>query len=234
MHSLSVGDGKVFTSGPYAYDAVTGRSIWIDSRNLYDYPIIANNTIYTANILGKTAAFKADTGEELWNINLSSWSSYAPATSDGVLFLSSKEYQLCALNGTNGSIIWNASVGNQAYGISPVIASDILYLSYFGGLYSFNTTNGNQLWYYNMTAYQGTKYLTDIVVDNGTIYVASGKGVYTFVDESTLPQLTIPKASDSATTSGPLVAEAIVSTVVIAIVLLEVWHYRSKAKGRIN
>jgi outer membrane protein assembly factor BamB len=70
MRSLSVSDGRVFTSGPYAYDAVTGHTIWIDSRNLYDYPINANNTIYTANILGKMAAFKADTGEELWNINL--------------------------------------------------------------------------------------------------------------------------------------------------------------------
>jgi outer membrane protein assembly factor BamB len=231
--SLSVADGKVFTSGPYAYDAVTGHSIWIDSRNHYDYPIIANNTIYTANILGEMAAFKADTGEELWNISLSAWSSYAPAISNGVLYLGSEEYQLYALNGTNGNRIWNVSIGSQGYSISPVIVSDILYLSYFGELYAFNATNGNQMWNYNMTAYYGTKYLTDVVVDNGTIYVAAGNGVYAFVDESALPQSNMPEPTDSTMKNEPLIAEAI-AIVVIVITLLGVWRYKRKTKGRSN
>lgn len=230
MSSLSVADGRVFISGPYAYDKVTGHSIWIDSRNLYDYPIIDNNTIYTANILGKMAAFKADTGEELWSIDVSSWSSYAPAISNGVLFLGSREYQLCALNGTNGNPIWNASIGSQAGSISPVIAHDILYFSYYGGLYAFNATNGIQLWNYNTTAYYGTGQLTDAVVDKGIIYVASGNGLYAFVDRSTLPRPTTSPATDSTISSNPVaIIEAIAIIVIMAIIALGIIRYRKKA-----
>jgi eukaryotic-like serine/threonine-protein kinase len=231
LRSLSVADGKVFTSGPYAYDAVTGYSIWIDSRNLYDYPIFANDTIYTANILGKMAAFKADTGEELWNVNVSSWSSYAPAISNGVLFLGSEEYQLCALNGTNGKLLWNVSIGSQHDSISPVIVSDILYLSYFDELYTFNATNGNQLWNYNMTTKYGTGQLTDAVVDNGTIYVAARNSLYAIVDKSTLPQTTTSPVIDAVISSNPIVIIAAIAIIAVAaIMVLVITRYQKKSK----
>ncbi len=227
--SLAVADGIVFTSGPYAYEAVTGHYIWSASRNLYDYPIIANSTVYTTNILGEMAAFKAGTGEDLWNYNLSVWSWSEPAVSNGVLFLGSKQNQLCALNGTNGDIIWNVFMGSHSASFSPVIASDVLYLSYFGGLYAFNTTNGNQLWNYNVTAY-GTGQLTDAVVDKGTIYVAAGNSLYAFVDRSSLPQSTISPAIDSVISNNTIIViiAAIAIIVVVAIMGFRIWQYRKK------
>jgi outer membrane protein assembly factor BamB len=112
----------------------------------------------------------------LWNFTTGDSVNYSPVVADGIVYTSSYDGNLYALNAGTGEKIWNYNVTALGIGSSPTVAEGFVYVgsgdqSRF--LYAFNAYNGGLLW----TAYVGASVTSDPTIVNGVIYLAAN-GMY--------------------------------------------------------
>ncbi len=149
---------------------------------------------------------------ELWNFstNGSIFSSPAIADINGDTFIDvvigSDDFNIYALNGTNGSKLWNYST-EGAVGSSPSLANvtgsgddlEVIVGSFDNSVYVLNGTNGSKIWNVSLGGYVWSSpaiddvdndNLLDIVIgsDNWTIYAFNGTGglIWNFTAEDSI------------------------------------------------
>ncbi len=73
----------------------------------------------------------------------------SPTVVGDIVYVGSEDFNLYALNATNGSRIWSYLAGNVIYGAAAVAGDTVYVGSDDGYLYALNATNGSQIWNYN-------------------------------------------------------------------------------------
>jgi outer membrane protein assembly factor BamB len=161
----------------YCFTALTGVLQWstyIGGGSSYSSPTVAEGKVFVKNegTLGDSTfgAYDAFTGASIWNSTVRSSDDSTPCVVNGVVYVGSSPYGLCALNANTGAQIWNfpASIWQS----SPSVAGGIVYIcSYDGNIYGLNAANGAQLWSYYLghgsvscspTITNGVLYITDV------------------------------------------------------------------------
>jgi len=135
----------------------------------------------------KIKAFSADSGNLIWQKELSAILSSAPVCSDEAVFVSSNNNKTFALQKNNGNINWvhHGLIANAAIFNSPnlVLWQDNLLVGYASGdIYLLNQKTGDSLWQNNTNLYQNTfhqDYLNDInanfvIIDNVAFAIGNG------------------------------------------------------------
>jgi outer membrane protein assembly factor BamB len=158
-HGDEARTGNSTDSGP-----LTNHMLWSNSTGQYSYssPAIANGKVYLPADDGSIYCFFADNGTRIWRTVLSSPAWSAPAVDvardrvfvcDGTGLAFSTSRNIFCLNATTGAQVWRKTLPDYGES-SPLVFGDTVIVgtgdSYVGGknnsLYSFNITNGNQVW----------------------------------------------------------------------------------------
>lgn len=145
-----------------AIDTSTGKMIWKRIFALYDTANQATSAaVYNGNLfigIGKfIVCLNGNSGNILWSRILSARSLYVmpPSVVDGVVYtgtVTNIKDTLYALSATNGSIIWNTSLGDDFAGTyktflsTPVVYNQQVMINGHSKVKALNTSTGNENW----------------------------------------------------------------------------------------
>ncbi len=139
---------------------------------------------YDLNHSGYTPDYAPKAAYLLWNYTTEDIVYSSPVIVDDVVYVGSDDYNVYALNASNGHKIWNYSVGSNWVDGSPAVVNGIVYIGasskYF---YALNATTGAQVWNFSAGAYiYSAPAIHDGVVFFGTYLSGNpvGRMVYAF------------------------------------------------------
>ena len=102
--------------------------------------------IYAGSYEGQAAAFDAETGRRIWNIQTNLPLSAGPTYGNGAIAFGTSDGDLIVLDSETGEERWRRAVGAEVLA-APAIASDILALrSVDGRLRGYSAIDGRELW----------------------------------------------------------------------------------------
>jgi hypothetical protein len=137
-------------------------------------------------------AFDARTGTTIWSRDFGAIHGvHPPAYAAGSVYVTSSGHEdsfLYGLDAATGTVRFRSAYGNQwSRYLAPVIIGDAVYMAggYYGGVYSFTTSDGTQRWFVPTNQY-----------DEWTPAVANGR-VYTYTGEYA-PKVTVHDATTGA------------------------------------
>lgn len=102
--------------------------------------------IYAGSYEGQAAAFDAETGRRIWNVQTNLPLSAGPTYGNGALAFGTTDGDLIVLDSETGEERWRRAVGAEVLA-APAIANDILALrSVDGRLRGYSAIDGRELW----------------------------------------------------------------------------------------
>ena len=152
--------------------------------------------IFVTNGFGNVIALDANSGEEIWKINIRIPIRSAPIAFDNIVYVISHDNQVFALNSLNGEVLWNhrgilesASVLSSN---SVSIDGGLVFVPYSSGeIYAIRTLNGSVAWTDSLSRTGSSTSLSEInsitarpVTDNGRMISISHAGRMISVDIS--------------------------------------------------
>ena len=142
----------------YAVDGITGKQIWIYSRqdtsgNMTvrggSKPAIQNGILYVGFSDGSMVAINSQTGTEQWEITLNRNTKFkdidsSPVITEDSLIVNSYDDKLYCISKNKGEIIWSANYGGSS---TPLVVDDKIFTtSSRGELVSLNKKDGTLVW----------------------------------------------------------------------------------------
>jgi len=182
----------------YAFNAKNGDLLWKYNVGVDRWPSVAvdNGVAYTSSNAGTVCAVNETNGNLIWEYDTTppeyisqeqngvQGLPFPVACDNGVVYVTcefiiptlDRGWPLVyALNATTGSKIWNLTINISSNDMSaPVIADGVLYMNTFYGIIALNTQNATAEWNYNATI--NYPWSSDLIVDNGAIFVGSSDG----------------------------------------------------------
>jgi outer membrane protein assembly factor BamB len=159
----------------------------------------------------------------LWNYTIGGYVWSSPAVVNGIVYVSSTDGKVYALNSTNGIQIWNYPINTSPYS-SPNVVNGVLYEgSTDNNVYALNASNGLKLW--NCTT---VGILYSPAVDRGVVYVSSAGGTYALNASTGSKMWTFNNAAiSSPTTANNIVYVSDVNSVdaLDAATGIKVWNF---------
>lgn len=162
-----------------ALDLATGAERWNKSRTekvTWSSPIIASvGGSPQLVLMGNPAitAYNPNNGEQLWRVEcLSGEVGSSACSSNGIIFGASEYAKLVAINGTDGSVLWESNEFLPEVA-SPVATKDNLYLATsYGVVAAFDTQTGELRKEHELN----TEFYSSPVIAEGKIYLFSNDG----------------------------------------------------------
>ena len=138
-------------------------------------PVNANWVMFRGD-LSRSGTVTADwtPGQVTWNFSTGDKVRSSPAVSDGVVYVSSFDNYVYALDGVTGAKLWSFKTGNDIYS-SPVVADGVVYVgSQDEKFYALNSSTGTQIW--SRRFVNGYHTSTAAVVD-GVVYLGGRRRI---------------------------------------------------------
>jgi len=188
-----------------SYDLKTKRKLWQKDMSVKKEKkkegfgggiSYENGIIFVTNGFGNVIALDANSGEEIWKINIRIPIRSAPIAFDNIVYVISHDNQVFALNSLNGEVLWNhrgilesASVLSSN---SVSIDGGLVFVPYSSGeIYAIRTLNGSVAWTDSLSRTGSSTSLSEInsitarpVTDNGRMISISHAGRMISVDIS--------------------------------------------------
>lgn len=163
----------------FALDLATGAEKWSKSRPekiTWSSPIIATvNNQPQLVLMGNPAitAYNPTSGEQLWRVEcLTGEVGSSPCSANGVVFGASEYSKLIAINGADGSVLWE-STDYLPEVSSPVATKDNLYLATsYGVVAAFDAKTGELRKEHDL----GVEFYSSPVIVGGKMYLFSNSG----------------------------------------------------------
>ena len=111
-------------------------------------PLVAGDTVYAANNDGTLYVLKLATGEKLWALPISHDLWGAPVTNGKLIFVTSLDHFIYAVDPQAHKIVWKVDLGGSAPG-SPVVSSDgsTLFIGSFAKkVFAVDSASGSMRW----------------------------------------------------------------------------------------
>lgn len=192
----AVADGVVFVSSDdgvlHALDAAAGTEKWqadLGSARMpvrgelgsgYDYqqssPVVADEVVYVGSGSGEVDAFKAATGERLWQFMATTRVRSSPAVADGKLYIGDGNGNLYALDAATGVELWKAQGCDNP---TPAVANGLVYCGSRGTLQeqAWDAATGEQRWQFAV----GHSWIESSArIADGTLFVGSSDAATLF------------------------------------------------------
>lgn len=111
-------------------------------------PLLDGGVIYVASADGELAAFNADNGKPLWDVDLELPISGGVGKSGDSLLLGGADGSVIRLSATDGSEIWRTQVSGEVLAAPKGNGEVVVAQSYDGKLMGFEFESGKKLWTY--------------------------------------------------------------------------------------
>lgn len=122
-------------------------------------PLVKNNTVYMLDADGVLSAFRLESGEELWRLELASQNKYTGATSmkgvglamaNNTIFVTTGFGVVVAIDAAKGTKIWERDL-RAPLRIAPTVAAGKVFVqSVNNRFFALDTNNGETLWDYDI------------------------------------------------------------------------------------
>lgn len=163
----------------YALKASDGTEHWqrdIGSK-ITGNLLFAQNTVLFLSLDGVFHALNAENGETIWSIAtagesfMDQWDYHtnSPIIQENTIYFASRSGVIYALDLNDGSEVWSYNLNAKLRG-TPYLSGDTLYVSSETGIFSIDTTNGNENWYVE------NQMPSSPVVESGVIAIGSRTG----------------------------------------------------------
>lgn len=207
-------DGKL-----HAIDAASGKELWaappdaLPGDGLFSSPAVANGIVYIG--INRPAAsiwaFDATTGATLWNVGLSVSNIVgSPTVADGVVYATSTEDQVVALDAKTGTKIWDAKPqgGSSGFYSAPAVSGGLVFVTSLNHrVYALKADTGAVAW----TFMTGAINTSSPAVSGGLVHFSSWDGYAYAVDAATGTQRwKVRLGTPSSEYSSPAVADGVV------------------------
>jgi len=144
-------------------------------------------------------------GALLWSYSTSGWMRSSPAVANGVVYLGSLDWNICALDAESGTPIWNYLTSGSVQS-SPAVVNGVVYVgSDDENIYALDAASGTPFWTYPTSG----SVRSSPAVANGIVYVGSDDGnIYALDAASGTPIWTYP--TGTGVRSSPAVVNGVV------------------------
>ncbi len=183
-----VGD---FNGTLYAFDSSNGcQEVWrqeISDDYIVGGPVVFDETVLVPSADGTLYAYKFDSNSARfsWKFETHSalWSS--PLVSDGIIYQSSMDHHVYAINPENGNLIWEADLGAAVLD-TPAETDDMILVGTFGNrLVALDKDRGTVIWFFDTEAWvygnplvlDGVAYFGDVDGNMYSLNINSGREV---------------------------------------------------------
>jgi outer membrane protein assembly factor BamB len=112
-------------------------------------PTLEGDRIYIAEPSGQVTALEAQTGKELWSVDLDVPISGGPGIGSGLLAIGTQEAELILLDANDGSQRWRKQVSSEVLSVPAVGRSKVVCRTIDGRVSAFARDNGESLWVYD-------------------------------------------------------------------------------------
>lgn len=150
---------------------------------------VAGDRLFVSTGQGFVYALETANGERLWRRNIGVPMRSAPKIHQGVLYVSTVDDQLFALNATTGAILWqHRGMGGRVgflSAVSPAIGDNIVVVTYSSGdIYGLAADTGQELWNDSLAMTLRTSATSvftgfdgDAVIAGGVAFASSNNGL---------------------------------------------------------
>jgi len=167
--------------------------------------------VYVGTQAGDELAFDASYPEgtepaPVWSFTTGAAILSSPAVANGLVFVTSEDNNVYALNASTGSKVWEFGTSSPIDS-SPAVVNGVVYVDN-GTLYALNASGGGQIW-----ADSGLEGASSPTVAGGTIYIGSYNGnVYALAATSGTQQWAYSTGAAEVSEVGdaPVVANGVV------------------------
>ena len=141
---------------------------------LFTSPVSANWVMFRGDLFRSgTIASDWTPVQVTWNFSTGDKVRSSPAVSDGVVYVSSYDDYVYALDGATGVNLWSFKTGNDIYS-SPIVADGVLYVgSQDQKFYALNSSTGAQIW---SRAFVNGYHTSTAALTKGVVYLGGGDG----------------------------------------------------------
>jgi len=197
--------------GFFAVRAKTGKVIWnykTSTADTFNSSAAYSNGLVYFGGWNALYALEAKTGKEEFRIKIVQTASYTPAIFKGLVYFSSKDTFLYAVNASNGDVIWRTKLSGSSWVTSsPAIANGMVYAGTSDGhkLFAVAADSGEIKWKFKTGGYVWSS----PVFADGIVYVGSVDKKLYAVDALTGDEIW-EYETGGGITSSPLVSDGVV------------------------
>jgi serine/threonine protein kinase len=175
ISSPAVANGMVyigsFDHNVYAFDASTGRIVWMTPTKdtIYSSPAVANSVVYIGSADNKVYALNASSGHVLWTFQTGGVVGSSPTVVNGVVYIGSADNKVYALNASSGHVLWTFTTGGGVNS-SPAVVDGVVYVGSFDHtIYAIDASSGKLIWAVPVAG----GIFDSPAVDNGIVYIGT-------------------------------------------------------------
>ena len=123
-----------------------------DSRYERLQPAVLNDVIYTVDVEGNVAAWRADSGKRLWHNDLDLEIGGGIGVIDGTGFVGTLDGKLVAINLKDGTLKWQAKTSSEVVSVPQANSDVVIVQSIDGRVFAFDVDDGTLRWNYDHPA----------------------------------------------------------------------------------
>ena len=146
-----IGSGDLTESHMYAFDALTGATLWVGAQQSHFFlnsAAVGHGLVFATAYLSPLTAYDADTGEIAWTSDLPDMARAAPVLNGSVLYVAGFEGQLYALDARTGSVHWSTPEECCIYDYTPTVSGDRVFQNRSDSMVrAYDAQTGEELWH---------------------------------------------------------------------------------------
>ncbi len=131
------------------------RTLWSESfagangAFLKIVPALDNGRLYIAEPRGRVTALEAESGKELWSVDLDAPISGGPGVNNGLLAVGTLEAELILLDAEDGSLRWRKPVSSEIMSVPAIGRGRVVCRTIDGRVTAYATDSGESRWTYD-------------------------------------------------------------------------------------
>lgn len=114
-------------------------------------PALEDGAVYMAAAEGRVSAHAADSGKELWEVDLEARISGATGVGEGLVLVGSRQGEVIALQRENGNRAWSARVSSEVLAAPAAAAGIVVVQTVDGKVFGLAAADGKRAWVYERT-----------------------------------------------------------------------------------
>jgi outer membrane protein assembly factor BamB len=192
--------GRTLDSPGVPFNYVWHKPYWDELISPEVEPIVADGAVYFGTLKGRLRALNAETGKEIWKVDLAAPIHHSPAYDSGRVYSATMGGVVVGLDSSTGKEFWRFTAPRRGgFAASPGVSSGVVYLGdRAGDLHAIDAVTGKSVWSVHLDA----PILQTVAIKDGKLAVAAEDLVPRLFDAASGKELWHGRQMTGATVRG--------------------------------